>query len=167
MQDNRNTRRAASRWIAGGMVILAIVAITACGKMNTTGRSASYLLIDLLQGATGAKPDAFATVLQADVQTKGTIYEDTGKVTLRIALKDVGDVSAPSAPTTANWVTVTRYHVSFRRSDGRNTARPPAPLTPPAVRWCSSWSGRRLSSSRRSRSCAAAVEPSSSPRSPT
>ena len=121
MQDNRNTRRAASRWIAGGMVILAIVAITACGKMNTTGRSASYLLIDLLQGATGAKPDAFATVLQADVQTKGTIYEDTGKVTLRIALKDVGDVSAPSAPTTANWVTVTRYHVSFRRSDGRNT----------------------------------------------
>jgi len=77
--------------------------------------------MDLLQGASGAKPESFSTVMQADVMTKGSIFEDPGKVTMRIALKDLGTGSSPTAPTAANTVTVTRYHVVFRRSDGRNT----------------------------------------------
>ena len=46
-----------------------------------------------------------------------TVYEDTGQVKLRMALKDV----TISGPTSANGITVTRYHVDFKRSDGRNT----------------------------------------------
>ncbi len=34
-------------------------------------------------------------------------------------MKDAGDDS-PTAPTTANFITVDRYHVTFIRSDGRN-----------------------------------------------
>jgi len=121
MQDRRHTRRAVSRWSAVGITILAVAVISACGKMNTTGRSSSYLLIDVLQGASGAKPDTFSTVVQSDVQTKGGIFEDPGKVTMHIALKDPGTPSVPSSPSSANSVTVTSYHVVFRRSDGRNT----------------------------------------------
>jgi hypothetical protein len=46
-----------------------------------------------------------------------TIYEDIGQATLRMALKDVSIAS----PTSANLITVTRYHVEFKRTDGRNT----------------------------------------------
>lgn len=122
MQDRgHNTRRAASRWLAVGISILAVAGMSACGKITTDGRSSSYLIIDLLQGASGAKPDSFATVMQADVMTKGSVFEDPGKVTMRIALKDLGTGASPTAPTAANTVTVTRYRVVFRRSDGRNT----------------------------------------------
>ena len=118
MQDTGNSRRAASRGFAGGMLILALAVISACGQANTTGRSATYLVIDSLQAASGAKPDTFSTTLESDVVTKGSIYEDPGKVTMHIALKDA---TATITPTSINAVTVTRYHVSFRRTDGRNT----------------------------------------------
>ena len=121
MQDRTYTRRADRKWIAGGLLLLALASASACGHTNTTGRSSTYLIMDSLQGASGYKPDTFSTVLQADVQTKGGIYEDPGKVEMRIALKDPGTAASPNAPTTSNFITVTRYHVAFRRSDGRNT----------------------------------------------
>jgi hypothetical protein len=120
MQDRWHIGRAGSRWIGGGLLSLALVAVSACGQVNSTGRSASMLIIDSLQAAAGGQT-VFSNTLQSDVLTKGAIYEDQGKVLLRVALKDPGNGSAPNAPTTVNSVTVTRYHVSFRRSDGRNT----------------------------------------------
>ncbi len=50
-----------------------------------------------------------------------TVYEDLGQVKLRMALKDGGNGTAVASPTAVNSVTVTRYHVDFKRSDGRNT----------------------------------------------
>ena len=38
-----------------------------------------------------------------------------------LALKDIGTTASPTAPTTNNQVTITRYHVNYRRADGRNT----------------------------------------------
>ena len=111
-------RRAASRGVAVGMLILALAAISACGQANSTGRSSTFLVMDSLQAASGAVPDTFSTILESDVQTKGTIYEDPGKVTLHIALKDPTTTVGPSD---MNAVTITRYHVAFRRTDGRNT----------------------------------------------
>jgi len=116
MQDRWHTRRAASRWIAGGIVILTLAAISACGTVNT-GRSPSYLLIDSLLAAPGGSgAGTLGNTLASDVLTDGGIYEDTAVASLRVELKDL---TSPSGPT--NSVTVTRYHVSFRRSDGRNT----------------------------------------------
>ncbi len=50
--------------------------------------------------------------------TKGGIYEDNGRVTLQLAMKDVTN---PTGPTANNLITLNRYRVEFRRTDGRNT----------------------------------------------
>ena len=120
-------------WTTVGVVALALASAVSCGQQNTTGRSPSYLVVDSLQGASGAKPTVFGGAVESDVVTnikvqidgkevfQPTIYEDMGQVTLRMALKDMGTVTSLAGPTTANLITVTRYHVEFKRTDGRNT----------------------------------------------
>ena len=56
-----------------------------------------------------------AAVDQGDVSG-----DDFGQVTLRTPLKDVTNPSSPNAPTTNNEVTISRYRVVYRRTDGRN-----------------------------------------------
>jgi hypothetical protein len=114
-------------------MLLALAGAAGCGQQNTEGRSPSYLVVETLQGASGASPGTFSGVLASDVVTNvtvtvggqqvasSTVYEDTGQARLRMALKDVGTGAVVTAPTPANVVTVTRYHVNFKRSDGRNT----------------------------------------------
>lgn len=85
------------------------------------GRGSSYLILDVLEGAAGGQQSStFTTVLRSDVITNGGIFEDNGRATLRLALKDVGTPSNPTEPTSNNFITITRYRVVFRRSDGRN-----------------------------------------------
>lgn len=118
-----------SRLAVAGALALASAGHISCGHTNSeTGRSPSYLQIESLTAASGASPGSFGNVLQSDVVTnikvtvgaqellQPTIFEDLGRAVLRMALKDI---SATSSPT--NSITVTRYHVEFRRSDGRNT----------------------------------------------
>jgi hypothetical protein len=84
------------------------------------GRGSSYLIINALEGSSGCdKESEFTTVLRSDVLCKG-IAEDNGRVTMRIALKDIGGPSNPVQPTTNNYITLSRYRVVYRRSDGRN-----------------------------------------------
>jgi hypothetical protein len=47
-----------------------------------------------------------------------TIFNDLGQAVLRMVPKDVVNVTAPSSN---NAVTITRYRVTYRRTDGRNT----------------------------------------------
>jgi hypothetical protein len=110
-------------------MVLAIAGAVSCGQLNSTGRSPSYLVVDAVLASSGASPGTFGGTLESDVVTnvsttvggqdvlQPTVYEDTGQVKLRMALKDV----SISGPTSANGITVTRYHVDFKRSDGRNT----------------------------------------------
>jgi hypothetical protein len=124
------TRRVA----LGGLLVLVLAGGISCGRLNSeSGKSPSYLYIEQLAASSGAKPDNFSNVLQSDVITNikvlvgteqvftPTIYEDMGRVVLRMALKDVGSANAPTTPTYVNAITVTRYRVVFQRSDGRNT----------------------------------------------
>jgi hypothetical protein len=108
-------RRAALAFAAA-----AALATAACGDKVLQGKGSSYLVIDQLAAATGAKAETFSTVLQSDVLTKGGVLEDLGKVTLHIAMKDVS-LTTGTEPTANNVITVNRYHVDFIRSDGRNT----------------------------------------------
>jgi hypothetical protein len=107
-----------------GRAAAAVVALTAllgsvgCGDQVLQGRGSSYLVVSLLQAASGAKPQTFSTVLESDVVTNGGIYEDMGQVSLRTAMKNPNTVTGPSE---VNAITVDRYHVDFVRSDGRNT----------------------------------------------
>jgi hypothetical protein len=104
-----------------------------CGEVARTGRSPAYLILDRLEGASGAAPNEFSTFVGSDVQTLvrrsingeeirvPTIFLDPGKVTLRVGLKNPGTTVVPTAPTALNAITVTHYRVLYRRTDGRNT----------------------------------------------
>jgi hypothetical protein len=91
-----------------------------CGDLVRQGKSPAFLVIDALTGASGAAPGNFGGTLQSDVLTKGSYFEDLGHVSFRILIKDPGSPGAESTPSALNAITVNRYHVSYRRSDGRN-----------------------------------------------
>jgi hypothetical protein len=97
------------------------VATAGCGDVVRQGRSPAYLMVTKIIAASGAEPEEFSDELSSDVVTKGGVVEDLGTVTLRLALKDIGQPAAPAAPTANNYITITRYRVSYKRSDGRNT----------------------------------------------
>lgn len=100
-------------------VVLGFVLASAVGCSSTTreGRSPVYLTLLNLEAASGAEPDDLGNTLSSDVQTDGGVFEDPGMVTMRVQYKD------PTAGTVEpiNFVTLTRYRVEYRRSDGRNT----------------------------------------------
>ena len=110
--------------------LAALVALTiSCGTVRT-GDAPVYLVIDNLTGAAGAST-TFSNVLHSDVLTIvttgglcsiaipcPTIFSDSGQVVFRIVPKNVVGLATP---TTNNEVTITRYHVAYRRADGRNT----------------------------------------------
>jgi hypothetical protein len=119
LEPGRAMRR---RGLQIATAIVAMVAATACGQMQREGTASSYLVVAALQGAPGAEPDKFGGTLLSDVITTkdgqtGT-FNDLGKVDFLLEMKDPGSAAGP---TSANFITVDRYHVQFIRSDGRNT----------------------------------------------
>jgi hypothetical protein len=101
--------------IAAGLVA-ASVGATACGSdYQRQGQASSYLIVEELVMAPKDNGAAFESDVMAD---NGSIFEDGASVKLSAAMHDVTNVNAPTAN---NRITVTRYHVEFRRSDGRNT----------------------------------------------
>jgi hypothetical protein len=93
------------------------LALAGCSSTVREGRSPAYLIIDQLEAAQGNQETQFSGELSSDVITKGTVYEDLGQVNFSLALKDV----TAGVITTNNFISVTRYHVAYRRTDGRNT----------------------------------------------
>jgi hypothetical protein len=95
--------------------------------MLRTGRAPVYLVVRQTEGQPGTGGATFAFLL-SDVETLvdetingvtvkvATYFNDNATVTVGAELKN------PSIDATAiNTVTLTRYHVNFRRTDGRNT----------------------------------------------
>jgi hypothetical protein len=123
-------------WRSTSAVALAAslaIGMTGCGKASRTGRSPAYVVVQGIEAASGAEPGKFGTELFSDVETivkkqvdgeevgVPTIFADPGRVSLTLSLKDIGQPGNPTAPTTNNAVTLTRYRVTFRRTDGRGT----------------------------------------------
>jgi hypothetical protein len=120
-----------------GLGLAAMIAATvSCGDVARQGSSPVYLVIDLLQGVRGAGTLGQASnPLISDVITNvttpapctttapcPTIFGDSGQVTLRAPLKDIGAGGTTTlAPTSNNEVTINRLHVQYTRADGRNT----------------------------------------------
>jgi hypothetical protein len=112
---------------------LVVLSVSCASDLTRTGRSPAYLVIDKLEAASGAKAAEFSAFLNSDVITLvdvtvngttvkvPTIFSDPGRVTLRLGLKNPGSSELPSAPSPVNDITINRYHVTFKRSDGRNT----------------------------------------------
>ena len=109
----------------------AAVAVSAasCGSdLMRTGRSPVYLRIVGIDVTNGASNETSSGGLRSDVQTLveqqingvavkvPTIFNDTAVANITVESKD------PTRVTTAtNAVTITRYRITFRRADGRNT----------------------------------------------
>jgi hypothetical protein len=103
-----------------------------CGDLVRQGKAPTFLVIDVLSAASGARPGEFGGTLQSDVLTMvkktvggveqlvPTVFEDLGHVELRILLKDAGNPGVEAIPSALNAITVNRYNVTYRRADGRN-----------------------------------------------
>ena len=114
-------------------VMVSLLASASCGDVARSGKSPSFLVIDLLMASSGARPGEFGNVLASDVvtlvsQTVGTeqvqvptVFEDVGQAALRIVLKDQGNPGATAAPSNLNALKVNRFRVVYKRADGRST----------------------------------------------
>ena len=106
---------------------LAVLAIAAssCGSVVRDGAGTSFLIVNQLEGASGARPDEFGGTLLSDVVTivdgNATLFNDLARVSLSLGLKDPGSASSPNVPTQNQAITVDRYRVRYVRADGRNT----------------------------------------------
>ena len=123
-----------TKWMqTTGIGAIALAVLTSgCGDVVRQGRSPVQLVINSLEAASGAEPDDLGTTLLSDVQTLversvngetvmvPTIFNDVGQVTMTMILKDPGLPGAPAAPSAINQVTITRYRIVYRRTDGRN-----------------------------------------------
>jgi hypothetical protein len=108
----RSVRPAA---VAG--LVLASLGASACGSAAAReGQAASYLVIQALEGA-NCSDEEFSPFLRSDVITNGGVCEDNGRVSMRAAMRDITN---PNDPSSNNRITVTRFRVTYRRSDGRN-----------------------------------------------
>lgn len=102
---------------AAGLV-LATLGAAACGSdYQREGQASSYMIIQELGGAK-CEDEEFFPVLRSDVVTEGSVCEDNGQVVMSAAMRDVTN---PNTPTDNNRITVNRYRVVYRRSDGRET----------------------------------------------
>ena len=115
---------------AAAMVVLS----AGCGDLATQSQSPAQLTIAALSAAPGARPDDLGATLLSDVITNvkktvngaqvevPTIFNDVGSAEFFLVLKDPGPEPAnPVAASALNSITITRYRVVYRRTDGRNT----------------------------------------------
>ncbi|RPI51534.1 MAG: hypothetical protein EHM55_18695 [Acidobacteria bacterium] len=121
-----------SSMTGAGLAVLLLGSVS-CGDVARTGRSPSLLVIESLQGASGADPEVFSAFLLSDVQTLvdqtidgeevqvPTIFNDIGQAALRVELKDRGLSGTGGTIAPLNQVTLSRYRIVYRRADGRNT----------------------------------------------
>jgi hypothetical protein len=111
-----------SRTIAGlAVVVSSAVGLTSCAsELTRTGSSPAFIILESLQGASGATPDELGSPLLSDVLTFGGTFNDVGEARMSLGLRNPGTIANPAAPTQLNTITLSRYRVSYRRADGRN-----------------------------------------------
>ena len=113
-----------SRALALAVLASSVLSVS-CGKVAGQGTGGSYLIINRLEAAPGADPTEFTGTLLSDVLTivdeVPTIFNDVGRVTLSVGMKNPGPASGPNSPSQYDFITVDRYRVRFTRADGRNT----------------------------------------------
>jgi hypothetical protein len=115
------------------VALLALLSVSCASDLTRTGRSPAFVVIERLDAASGAKAQEFGSQLNSDVVTLvsqtvngtqvkvPTIFNDMGRATLRLQLKNPGSQELSTTPGVVNEITILRYHVTFRRADGRNT----------------------------------------------
>ena len=99
------------------VALTAVLLVPSCGNVVRTGQGSSYLILTTLADASGATVTN-SDVLNVDPVTGvKSVKSDPGQATFQLAMKDETSGLAPSA---ANSITITQYHVQYVRSDGHN-----------------------------------------------
>jgi hypothetical protein len=113
----------------GAAALVAAVLSSGCGEFARQSQSPSQLVIDgiLTARGAGAVPTTFESgPLLSDVPAAGeTVFDDFGQATLRVILRDPGPSASPTAPSSLNDVTITRYTVTYTRAGGPNGQNTP------------------------------------------
>jgi len=121
------TARFAQQMALVGLVATTVFA-SGCGDLSQ-GRSPAQVVIMSLEVASGATPGELSGTLQSDVITNGSILNDIAEVTMELRLKDPGGSGLGANPSELNSVTITRYRVSYVRTDGQNAQGVQVPYT--------------------------------------
>lgn len=126
----------ARRRVRAGLCLVVLVgwgSASGCEATGRDGKASSFLMVNSVSAASGARPATFGGSLPSDVQTYvkvdvngqevrvPTVFEDLAQVTLSLSMKNPGSAAEPTSPSPINFVTVRAYRVTFSRSDGRNT----------------------------------------------
>ncbi len=99
------------------VILAAFLILSSCNPVEDDSRSASLLIIESIQGKDSQ--GGSADFLQSDVLLDdGSVRADSVNTTLRATTVDPAPLLGTSP---YNNITVTRYLVSFTRTDGRNT----------------------------------------------
>jgi hypothetical protein len=102
-------------------VLAAVVcglSITSCADLARTGTGPAYLIIDSVAASRGGSSSAtFTNNLESDVVTRSSVFSDIGQARIRAVMKNALSTTAPSP---INSITLTRYRVHYRRTDGQN-----------------------------------------------
>ncbi len=93
------------------------LSITSCADLARTGTGPSYLIMQSVTATRGGGTASVTTILDSDVVTRGIAFTDLGTATIRAEMKNTRSTTAPSA---INSITLNRYRVRFRRTDGQN-----------------------------------------------
>lgn len=107
------------------------LSVTSCADLARTGSGPAYLIMERVTASAGGGAGAGAgtTSLLSDVQTlvdvtvggvtvkQPTVFNDLGQATIRAEMKNALSTTAPTA---VNSITLNRYRVRYRRTDGRN-----------------------------------------------
>lgn len=120
-----------SRARAGLLIAASALVLSSCASEFTrTGSSPSFLIVDAMLASSGAQPEELGGSLASDVitlveqQVNGanvlvpTVFQDNGRVRMRVAMRNP---LSPTGPSAINAITLNRYRVTYRRTDGRNT----------------------------------------------
>ena len=105
------------------------LSVTACADLARTGTGPAYLVMESVTASAGGGT-SFTSSLLSDVQVlvdvtvggvttqQATIFNDLGRASIRAEMKNTLN---PTTPTAMHSITINRYRVRFRRTDGRNT----------------------------------------------
>lgn len=109
-----------------GLASLALVVtvVASCGDVVRSSRSPVIFSVNSLAISNGSSISDVIRLVTTPAPCSttspcATVFNDMATASLAVTMKDATP-TAP-APTTNNQVTVTRYHVEYRRADGHNT----------------------------------------------
>lgn len=105
--------RSVTGWLAAAGCA---VALTSCADLARTGSGPAFLIIERVEAASGGGT-TFTSSLESDVLIGGQAVRDVGRAVIRVEMKNALSTTAPTAISN---VTINRYRVRYRRTDGQN-----------------------------------------------